>query len=169
MNEKNLQRELLEQRRLLQMEYEAEKAEFTKISEREGIERLVARGNAWLDIILDRTFYNSLNQRVVEIHRPPPDVDEDHNFEYGKPVSFFSLVTGFNGGITPLFTGEVSFVDGDRMVIAIPENADVQSLAATSAAGVMLSFDETSYRAMFDALDYTLRAKGRLGELRDLI
>ena len=169
MSEKNLQRELLEQRQLLQIEYEAEKAEFTKISEREGIERLMARGNAWLDIIHDRTFYNSLNQRVVEIHRPAPDVDEDHNFEYGKPVAFFTIAPGFNGGIKTLFTGEVSFVDGDRMVVAIPENADVQSLAAASVAGVMLSFDETSYRAMFDALDYTLRAKGRLGELRDLI
>ena len=160
---------LLEQKRLLQIEYEEEKASFTKISELQGIEKLKSRGNAWTDIKVIRTYYNSLNQRVIELHKPDTDDDEDNNFEYGRPVMFFTFTSGFNSSFHPLFKGEVSYVDGSRMVAVISEEADVTLLSDSRNSGVMLSFDETSYRAMFDAIDYTVNAKGRLVELRDLI
>ncbi|MDE5870990.1 MAG: AAA family ATPase [Muribaculaceae bacterium] len=106
----------------------------------------------------------------MEIMRPESTSDEiDHNFEYGRPVAFFILPEGEGKRPSFPFTGTVSFVDGDRMVVAIPESADVGRLSAGSAAGVMLSFDETSYRTMFEAIDRTIKAKGRLAELRDLI
>lgn len=159
---------LLEHKRLLQIEYEEEKAEFTKIKEREGIEKLISRGNAWLGIKVSSVHYNSLNQRVIEIHKIADD-EEDNNFEYGRPIMFFNFKSGFNSLFNPLFQGEVSYVDNDRMVAVIPETADITSLSLSSESGVMLSFDERSYRAMFDAIDYTVGAKGRLGELRDLI
>ena len=169
MKESKAIRKLLEQKSLLQIEYEEEKNSFTKITSETGIERLKTRGNAWTGIKFDRTFYNSLNQRIVELHREgDEDNEEDHNFEYGRPVMFFNLISGFNEGIKPLFQGEVSFVDGNRMLVAVPENADVSILASAEKPGIMLSFDETTYRAMFDAIDYTINAKGRLGELRDL-
>ena len=162
---------LLEQKRLLQIEYEEEKNSFTKITEAAGIEKLRARGNAWTDIKVVRTFYNSLNQRVIEIQRSSAtaDEDDDHNFEYGRPVIFFSIVNNFDSKLHTLFKGEVSYVDGCRMIVVIPDDADVLELSEAHNAGVMLSFDETSYRAMFDAIDYTVNAKGRLAELRDLI
>ena len=160
---------LLEQKRLLQIEYEEERASFTKIKEQQGIERLKSRGDAWTEIKINRTFYNSLNQRVIEIERPESEDEEDNNFEYGRPVVFFDLTSGFNSSLKPLFKGEVSYVDGKRMVAVIPEAADITSLDKSRNAGVMLSFDETSFRAMFDAIDYTVNAKGRLAELRDLI
>ena len=160
---------LLEQKRLLQLEYEEEKTSFTKITEQQGLDKLKSRGNAWTDIKVIRTFYNSLNQRVIEISRTDAEEDEDHNFEYGRPVMFFTMTSGYNASFKPLFKGEVSYVDGNRMVAVIPEEADVTMLADSREGGVMLSFDETSYRAMFDAIDYTINAKGRLGELRDLI
>ena len=53
------------------------------------------------------------------------------------------------------------------MVIAVPDGFPVDDLQQEGI-GVQLSFDETSYRMMFDALDRTMRAKGRLGYLRDL-
>ena len=160
---------LLELKRLLEIEYQEEKASFTKISELQGFEKLKARGNAWLDIKYDRSFYNSLNQRIIEVHRSPSDEEEDNNFEYGRPVMLFSLGSGFNNALKPLLQGEVNFVDGDRMLVSIPDNADISNLSITKNLGVMLSFDETTYRAMFEALDFTIEAKGRLGELRDLI
>lgn len=160
---------LLDQKRLLQIEYEEEKASFTKIRELQGIEKLKSRGNAWTDIKVIRIYHNSLNQRVVEIQRPDAEEDEDNNFEYGRPVMFFTLISGFNSSFHPLFKGEVSYVDGNRMVAVIPEEADIIFLSDSQHLGVMLSFDETSYRAMFDAIDYTINAKGRLAELRNLI
>lgn len=165
------QKSLNELKRLLQIEYEEEKDSFTKITEQAGIEKLASRGNAWTEIKVIRTFFNSLNQRVVEIQRlsDASDEDDDHNFEYGRPVMFFTINNKFDSKINTLFKGEVSYVEGNRMVVVIPDSADVLALSEARNAGVMISFDETSYRAMFDAIDYTLNAKGRLGELRDLI
>ncbi|MBD5355625.1 MAG: AAA family ATPase [Bacteroides sp.] len=155
---------LLEQRRLLQLEYDEEKKAFANISERIGITRLVERGAAWFPIDIRQVHYNSLNQKVVEIVRREGG-EIDHSFEYGKPVAFFTETTG--GKFSYPFTGTVSYVDGDRMVVAIPESADPNRLTGANN-GLILSFDETTYRTMFEAIDRTLKAKGRLGELRDL-
>lgn len=160
---------LLEQRRLLQIEYEEEKKTFSEFSARIGISRLAERGNAWLGISVGKSFYNSLNQRVIEVTRPESDSDNDHNFEYGKPVAFFNLSAKDSDKPLFPFTGTVSFVDGDRMLVSISESADVSRISAADSAGVMLSFDETSYRTMFDAIDRTVKAKGRLAELRDTL
>lgn len=156
---------LTEQRRLLEIEYEEEKKSFSNVSQRIGITRLVERGAAWFPIAIGRVFYNSLNQRIVEINRNEGE-EIDHSFEYGKPVAFFHETP--DGKFKYPFTGTVSFVDGNRMAIAIPDSADVNRLH-DSVCGIMLSFDETTYRTMFEAIDRTLKAKGRLAELRDLI
>ena len=68
------------------------------------------------------------------------------------------------------FTGTVSFVDGNRMVVTVPDAAPIADvLASTDPVGVQLSFDETSYKMMFEALDRVIKAKGnRLSYLRDL-
>lgn len=168
MKENDAIKSLMEQKCLLQIEYEEEKKAFTKITEKEGIEKLVNHGNAWLGIRVGRIFYNSLNQRVIEIFKPKDDDNEDHNFEYGRPVIFFVLTPGFNSSFKTLFQGEVSYADSERMVAVIPEEADVTELSVYRDAGVMLSFDERSYRLMFEAIDHTINAKGRLAELRDI-
>lgn len=161
---------LQEQRRLLQIEYDEEKRAFSELTARIGFTRLAERGNAWLGISVGRVFYNSLNQRVLELTRPESESDDfDHNFEYGRPVAFFILQEGEASKPSFPFNGTVSYVEGDRMVVAIPESADVGRLSSAAVVGVMLSFDETSYRTMFEALDRTIKAKGRLAELRDLI
>ena len=68
------------------------------------------------------------------------------------------------------FTGTVSYVDGDRMVITVPDSAPLLDLQqSTEPIGVQLSFDETSYKLMFEALDRVMKAKNnRLAYLRDL-
>ena len=64
----------------------------------------------------------------------------------------------------------MSYVDGDRMVITVPDSAPLLDLQqATEEIGIQLSFDETSYKLMFEALDRTMKAKNnRLAYLRDL-
>ena len=68
------------------------------------------------------------------------------------------------------FTGTVSYVDGDRMVITVPDSAPLLDLQQSAEPiGVQLSFDETSYKLMFEALDRVMKAKNnRLAYLRDL-
>ena len=164
------------QLRLLRIEYEEERRAFSRLTDSIGVERLADRGNAWFPIRKGKDFHNSLNQRVVEIYRCTTGgddddgaaADDDHNFEYGHPVSFFSMDGSAGDIVTHRFAGTISYVDADRMVVAIPENADLSMMGSERSCGVMLSFDETSYRAMTEALQRLAKADGRLGYLRDL-
>ena len=161
---------LTRQRLLLQMEYQAEKEAYRRQTEERGLARQVKRGDAWWPVRMGRSYYNSLNQLCVEVFRTP-DEDIEHNFEFGRPVVFFRGSSGQSGetGLRYFsFTGTVSYVDGDRMVVSVPDSAPLTDVQTAGNIGVQLSFDETSYKMMFDALDRVMRSKGRLGYLRDL-
>ena len=157
---------LQKQRHLLQIEYEAEKEAFREQTEKMGLQRKVKRGDVWYPLTMGKSYYNSLNQRVVEVFRET-DEDIEHNFEYGKPVVFFS-VDGEDKISYFKMTASVSYVDGNRMVIAVPDNGQLIDVQSADKVGVQLFFDETSYKMMFNALDKVISAKGRLGYLRDL-
>lgn len=190
---------LLQQRTLLQLEYYTEKEAFRKLTEQMGMQRKVKRGDAWFPLQVGKSFYNSLNQTAIEVFRTS-DQDIEHNFEFGRPVMFFMVkkmgknesqgnaalqqsgnpsdanhkVQNSNLKVQSIkyfsFTGTVSYVDGDRMVVTVPDSAPLLDLQqSTEPIGVQLSFDETSYKLMFEALDRVMKAKNnRLAYLRDL-
>ena len=168
------------------MEYNTEKQAYQQQTEAIGIRRKVKRGDAWANVRVGKSFYNSLNQMCVEIFRTE-DQDIEHNFEFGRPVAFFRTVPKEDDKDKSEVkflnvTGTVSFVDGDRMVVALPKDDYARELSmigqAPSLRGraggeaalfVSLSFDEISYRLMFDALERVMHARGnRLAYLRDL-
>ena len=161
---------LQQQRLLLQLEYETEKETFRQQTEQMGIARKVKRGDAWWPVKVTKSYYNSLNQLAVEITRTA-DSDIEHNFEFGRPVVFFMSDTSKTSDAAIRyfrFTATVSYVDGDRMVITVPDGTSMIDLQNAERLGVQLSFDETSYRLMMEALDRAIKGKGRLGYLRDL-
>ena len=167
-------------RQLLQMEYDSEKEEFRVQSEKMGIKRKIHRGICWYPVEAGRSYYNSLNQFVVEIVKKDHDEsDEDieHLFEYGKPVQFFSFTAQYmNDDIKNKsdihyfpFSSTVSYVDGDKMVVTLPSSQALIDLQNADHLGVQLYFDETSYKTMFHALDEVINAKNnRLADLRDI-
>ena len=167
-------------RQLLQMEYDSEKEEFRVQSEKMGIKRKIHRGICWYPVEAGRSYYNSLNQFVVEIVKKDHDEsDEDieHLFEYGKPVQFFSFTAQYmNDDIKNKsdihyfpFSSTVSYVDGDKMVVTLPSSQALIDLQNADHLGVQLYFDETSYKTMFHTLDEVINAKNnRLADLRDI-
>ena len=159
--------ELQKQRVLLQAEYEAERQEFKRQTETMGLGRKVKRGDCWWPLKVGRSYYNSLNQLVVEVGRNE-DTDIEHNFEYGRQVMFFHVDTSDN--ITYFkFTGTVSYAQESRMVIVVPDGNAVAELQGHEQVGVQLSMDEHTYQLMFNAIDRVAKAKGnRLAQLRDL-
>ena len=165
---------LQQQRLLLQLEYQTEKEAFRKQTEEMGLQRKVKRGDAWFPLKMGKSYYNSLNQLVVEVFRQGEDDEIEHNFEFGRPVAFFTSSTSQTSTTSTTsikyfpFTGTVSYVDGDRMVVAVPDNGQLIDVQGAEQVGIQLFFDETSYKTMFEALDRVIRAKGRLGYLRDL-
>lgn len=165
--------ELQRQKMLLQMEYYTEKEAFRKQTEAMGLLRKVKRGDAWFPLSVGRSYYNSMNQMALEVRRTA-DQDIEHNFEFGRPAIFFTLQKE-NGETKKRlhyfnFSCVVSYVDGDNMVVILPDAGRVIDLQhAQGQVGVQLFFDETSYKCMFDALDRVINAKGnRLAYLRDL-
>lgn len=156
------------QQLLLRMEYEYEKAEFRRQTELMGVARKVKRGVCWFPVTPGRSYYNSLNQLVLEVTRSE-DTDIEHSFEFGRPVVFFRQAA--DGALTYYpFEATVSYAAPDRMVVVMPGAGAVADVQGAERLGVQLFFDETSFRAMFEALADVLRAKGnRLAELRDCL
>lgn len=163
-------------RSLLQTEYDAEKEEFRLQSEKMGIPRKIRRGICWYPVEAGRSYYNSLNQLVVEIAKKPvqssfeeEEDDIEPLFEYGKPVQFFSLQSKEEQSNYFSFSSSVSFVDGNRMFVTLPSTQALIDLQNVANLGVQLYFDETSYKTMFRALDDAINAKNnRLAELKDI-
>ena len=159
--------ELQKQRALLVAERDAERAEFQRQTETVGLGRKVKRGDCWWPLKVGRSYYNSLNQLVVEVSRHE-DTDIEHNFEYGRQVMFFRVdasdkITYFK------FSGTVSYAQEERMVIVVPDANTVAELQGHERVGVQLSFDEHTYQLMLQAIDKVTKAKGnRLAQLRDL-
>lgn len=160
--------DLQRQHDLLQLEYDYEKETYRQQTEAMGIGRKIKRGICWYPLSVGRSYYNSLNQLVVEVQRHE-DLEIEHNFEFGKPVCFFTQDA--SGKLKYRnFTAQVSYADEDRMVVVLPSPAALMEIQGLDNLGVQLYFDETSYRTMFEALADVMRTKGnRLAELRDII
>ena len=158
---------LQRQELLLRMEYEYEKETFRQQTETMGIGRKIKRGMCWYPLLVGRSYYNSLNQLVVEVERRE-DKEIEHVFEFGRPVCFFTQDASerlhyFN------FVATVNYVDEDRMVVVLPGASALMDIQHADRLGVQLYFDETTYRLMFEALGQVIKAKNnRLAELRDI-
>ena len=159
--------DLARQKELLLKEYEFEKEQFQRQTQNMGVQKKVRRGMCWFPLSVGRSYYNSLDQLVVEISRTA-DTDVEHLFEPGKPVCFFQ--EDASGMLSYMkFVAQVSFVEENRMVIALPSAQALTQLSNADRLGVQLYLDEYTYRLMFQALDTVISAKdNRLAQLRDI-
>ena len=161
----------VEQRQLLQMEYEHERDEYKRISEQWGVERTVRRGLCWYPLRVGRNRYDSLNRLVVDLYRSESQLEQEHQFEYGRQVRFFVADDAMRVSYKS-YTGTVCYVDVDRIAVAVSGVNVITDLenCAAGTLGMQLSLDETTYRTMFEALNDVAQARGgRLAELRDVI
>ena len=159
--------DLTRQKDLLLQEYEFEKEQFQRQTQNMGIQKKVRRGMCWFPLSVGRSYYNSLDQLVVEVCRST-DTDVEHQFEPGKPVCFFR--EDASGMLTYMkFTAQVSFVEENRMVVSLPSPQALAQITEADRLGIQLYLDEYTYRLMFQALDTVISAKGnRLAQLRDI-
>lgn len=161
----------VEQRQLLQMEYEHERDEYKRISEQWGVEPTVRRGLCWYPLRVGRNRYDSLNRLVVDLYRSESQLEQEHQFEYGRQVRFFVAGDAMRVHYKS-YTGTVCYVDVDRIVVAVSGVNVITDMenCAQGTLGMQLSLDETTYRTMFEALSDVAQARsGRLAELRDVI
>lgn len=160
--------ELVRQKNLLLKEYEYEREQFQRQTENMGVQRKVSLGLCWFPLRIGRTYYNSLDQLVLEVERIER-TEQEHQFEPGKPVCFFQ--EDASGMLHYMkFTAQVSYVEDNRMVLAMPHTEAILQVQNADRVGIQLYLDEYTYRLMFEALDRVMTAKkGRLAELRDIV
>ena len=132
-----------------------------------GVQKKVRRGMCWFPLSVGRSYYNSLDQLVVELRRTT-DLDVEHQFEPGKPVCFFQ--EDASGMLSYMkFVAQVSFVEENSMVVSLPSAQALSQITDADRLGVQLYLDEYTYRLMFQALDTVISAKdNRLAQLRDI-
>ena len=159
--------DLARQKELLLKEYEFEKEQFQRQTENMGVLRKVRCGMCWYPLSVGRSYYNSLDQLVVELRRTT-DLDVEHQFEPGKPVCFFQ--EDASGMLSYMkFVAQVSFVEENSMVVSLPSAQALSQITDADRLGVQLYLDEYTYRLMFQALDTVISAKDtRLAQLRDI-
>ena len=159
--------DLARQKELLLKEYEFEKEQFQRQTENMGVQKKVRRGMCWFPLSVGRSYYNSLDQLVVELRRTT-DLDVEHQFEPGKPVCFFQ--EDASGMLSYMkFVAQVSFVEENSMVVSLPSAQALAQITDADRLGVQLYLDEYTYRLMFQALDTVISAKdNRLAQLRDI-
>ena len=160
--------EMQHQLQLLQQEYEYEKEMFWASTHKADVPRKVQQGICWYPVRIGASRYNSLNQLTVDVFRVEGE-DVEHNFEYGRPVCFFRLKE--NGELVYLdCPAAISYVQDNRMVIALPEVQMLAVLNREEGWGVQLYFDDTSYKMMFAALRKVMLANNdRTAYLRDVL
>ena len=160
--------EMQHQLQLLQQEYEYEKEMFWDSTHKADVPRKVQQGICWYPVRIGASRYNSLNQLTVDVFRVEGE-DVEHNFEYGRPVCFFRLKE--NGELVYLdCPAAISYVQDNRMVIALPEAQMLAALNRGEGWGVQLYFDDTSYKMMFAALRKVMLANNdRTAYLRDVL
>ena len=159
--------DLTRQKDLLLKEYEFEKEQFERQTQNMGVQKKVRRGMCWYPLSVGRSYYNSLDQLVVELRRTT-DLDIEHQFEPGKPVCFFQ--EDASGMLSYMkFVAQVSFVEENSMVVSLPSAQALSQITDADRLGVQLYLDEYTYRLMFQALDTVISAKdNRLAQLRDI-
>ena len=160
--------ELQRQYELLEMEYDCEKKAFLQQQDSISLDKKINRGTCWYPLTVGRSYYNSLNQYVVEVFRTD-HLDTDHRFEFGRPVMFFDADME-HVKIRPLnFPATVNYVDENRMVVILPGPEAMAQLNEAMRLGIQLSFDENVFKLMFASLRAVMTDKnGRLSELRDI-
>ena len=159
--------DLIRQKDLLLKEYEFEKEQFERQTQNMGVQKKVRRGMCWYPLSVGRSYYNSLDQLVVEVRRTT-DLDIEHQFEPGKPVCFFQ--EDASGMLTYMkFVAQVSFVEENSMVVSLPSAQALAQITDADRLGIQLYLDEYTYRLMLQALDTVIAAKdNRLAQLRDI-
>ncbi|MBQ0056866.1 MAG: AAA family ATPase [Bacteroidales bacterium] len=163
------------QEHLLKLEYEFEKKEYEEMSRQAGIQRRIRQGKCLYPISGGRTFYNALNQLVIEVFNDMEgdQPDREAEFEPGRPVAFFRTEDDHERPIFFTWSCMVSRVDGQRLLITIPNTQAAETIrqyARTSHLGVQLSFDATSHHVMREAIHKVSTTDNpRLQHLRNVL
>lgn len=148
----NIQKQL----QLLRLELDFDRKSFEE-SFKSSILHSYNNSNCWFPIHVGTSYYNALNQFVVEIeYAGKYAISQDCEFEPGKSVTFFYKEETKNGTVKTL-PGNcfIQRVQNRVLQLAVPDPSFpvlLNRLSEKSELGVQLGIDETTYQVMENAL-----------------
>lgn len=168
-----IQQHFSQQEYLLKLEYDYEKQEYETLCRQIGVARRIRQGKCWFPIFAGRTFYNALNQLVIEVMNN--DQDEANNIEYefepGRPVVFFRIEEEKTYFFP--YQCQVNKYNDKILTITIPGVQAAETLRDYSRQGklgVQLSFDATSHRVMREAIHAVMETDNqKIINMRDVL
>lgn len=161
----DIQNELKELSRLLQLEKQADLEQFKYRVERLSMEERRAQGFSWYPLQITKQGYTYGERAFVIVERNATE-STPHQFRSGKVVNLYTRQAAVQ---QPERTGVVQFVDKNRMKIIL-NSRDMPDWLNMGMIGVDLLFDERTYQEMEKALKKVQEVKnGRLAELRAVL
>lgn len=157
--------ELIELKRLLQLEKEEDFEQFKTLVKSLPLSERRDKGMSWHPVEVVKMGYSIGDRAFVTVERTTR-LNEPHQFRSGGTVSLF---TETPKAYQPERSGVINYVDRNKMKIIL-NSKDLPDWIGNGNIGVDMLFDETTYIEMNKAVDKVIKAKGdRLAELRDVL
>ncbi len=124
---------------------------------RASLEHSYNNSNCWFPIQIGNSFYNALNQYILEIdYAGKYALSQDCEFEPGKSVIFFYRKSVQDKEVKLLPSSyTIQRIQGKRLQIDLPDatfSTHLKDVAAKYEMGVCIGFDETTYQVMLHSL-----------------
>ncbi|WP_375585727.1 AAA domain-containing protein [Cyclobacterium xiamenense] len=162
----NIREELAYTTKLLQLERQEDRDQFRNLTYRKSLKEKVASGMCWYPVDLLKVRWAFSDQLIVEISTA--EISPSHAFQSGKSISFFSNA-GENDSRKKFVNGVVNGVKRNKMTLSL-HTEQLPDWIHEGKLGVELLFDESSYKAMEQAMEQVIRAADdRLALLREVL
>lgn len=166
MSHKYIDEELRKVQSLLKQEKEEELAQYKARMSGSSYNELRKQGLCWYPVRIEKTSFDSGERLIVRISRPKEHTDA-HQFQSGKPVTFFANIPGLNDD--DFVNGVVNQVKEQEMLITLSSD-DLPEWIYSGCLGVQLLFDEVSYREMERAMAFVIQTDDdRIDHLKNIL
>ncbi len=148
---------ILKQIRLIKLEQEYDRKSL-EASFQSSLQHSYNNSNCWFPIRVGNSFYNALNQLVVETdYIGGYALSQDCEFEPGKTVTFFYRISEQSNNIkTVPSVCVIQRMQNKSLQVSVPDPSFptlLKDLSERYELGVRIGFDETTYQVMLESLE----------------
>jgi tRNA A37 threonylcarbamoyladenosine biosynthesis protein TsaE len=162
----NIKEELLYTKKLLQVEWSEDLAQFRNLTFRKSIKDKVEAGVCWYPVHLNKLKWTFSDQLVIEVS--VNEIPGSHGFQSGKSISLFSNAEDKDIQST-FVNGVVNNVKGNIMTLSL-HTENLPDWVSEGKIGVNLMFDETSYKVMTSTMELLVEAENnRMAHLAEIL
>ena len=169
----SVKEKLSKQLRLLQMEYDYERAEYERALHSGHVQYPTYESGCRYPVRIDGTSRDAMGRSVLRVAFEREADEGELDFEPGRTAVFFRLTDDGSSVVELQQPCHVSMVGDDWVEVQMPSAASarsIESYARLSLIGLQLCIDDTSFRVMQDALRRAMESSDEpFNRLRDVL